>query len=401
MTANRRKAGVTGRIVRNSSVARSDVGPLAVRGRRFCGMGLATVVISLLGLGCEQPQGGTATVQGSLMQQASHRNQASSTQPADVKAPGEDARKTADANAAAGPEAAGPPIAFVNGQPIARQKLLDVLLASRGLLLLQHMMLLEAVHQEAKRIGVEVAQDDVDHEYDLTLQAERYDGKDVERLTPARREQLVKDWMRSRGVQPQELAIAMERQATLRKIVAGGIKIDDAMLQQEFKRQHGDRVQIRHIQLAAPRVWDSVKAKLDQGVDFETLVRDYSQNSLSREKNGLLPPFSADDPSIPAALVKAAFAMEPGQVSNPLEIEGTVHVIKLEQRIPADDVKLEDVRDSLARTIQARMEADIMESLAQRLLMNAKLRIEDPVLRDQYRQRRDAREIVGPPLVER
>lgn len=346
-------------------------------------MALLVLPAAILSIGCEQPTTSPATVHGSVAQEYSQHAQAPTTLPAENTA-----------------KAARPskPIALVNEVPIERTALIQMLLEGRGLNLLRQMILEEVARQEAERQGLSASPADTDHEYDLTLQAARYDGKDVENLTPARREQLIEEWTRSRGVTRQELAVAMARQAHLRKIAEKHVKIEEGMLEKEFRRVHGEKVEVRHIQLAAPRVWEQFKERLDAGEDFEVLVKDFSQNALSREKNGLLPPFSADDPTVPAAFAKAAFGLEVGQVSNPIEAEGSYHVLKLERRLPPEDVTMNQVRDKLRDNLFARLVAERMDQLAGELLMRAKLRIEDPLLRDQYKLRQATGEIAGPPL---
>jgi parvulin-like peptidyl-prolyl isomerase len=337
----------------------------------------------LLLAGCGQPKQNVNTVHDTVVQTYGQKQPAASTQPAEA--------------AAAAPRL-GRPIALVNDAPIDRAMFIQTLLEARGLSLLQQMVWREVALQETRRLGLTVTADDIDHEYDLTLQAAQYDGKDVEKLTPARREQLIDEWTRTRGVARPELAIAMARQAHLRKIAEGRVKLDDAMLEKEFKRVHGEKVEVRHIQLAAPRAWEDLKRRIDAGENFMLLVHDFSQNALSRDNNGLLPPFSADDPTVPAEMVKAAFALEPGQVSNPIEAEGSFHVLKLERRIPADAVTLDQVKEELSNNLTARLVAQEMERLGGDLLIRARLRIEDQTLREQYKKQQAAGELLGPGL---
>jgi foldase protein PrsA len=235
-------------------------------------------------------------------------------------------------------------------------------------------------------------------EYDLTLQADRFDGKDPDKLTPARREELIENWLRTRTVTREELAVAMRRQAYLRPIADRRVTITESMLRQEYDRVHGEKVEVLHIQIPAPRFYPQIKERLEKGESFEALVKAFSQNALSRDQGGKLPPFAASDDSVPAIFVKAAFAMKPGEVSNLLEAEGSYHVLKLERKVPADGAKFEDARPHLERPLRARLVAKEMETLAERLLLSAQLRISDPVLREQYEKRLTSKEIAGPPL---
>lgn len=292
----------------------------------------------------------------------------------------------------------GPTLASVNGRPIERREFVRLLIESRGLALLQQMVLRDVARQEAVRQGLAVGPAEIDREYDLTLQADRFNGHDREALTPARREQLIQEWTQTRGVAREELAIAMERQAYLRAMADAEVRIDEPMLRKEYARVHGERVEVRHIQLAALRVWDQVRQGLARGERFEDLVADYSQNVLSRERRGLLPVFSRDDTTVPAAFIEAAFRLEVGQVTNPIEAEGSYHVLKLERRLPADETPFDEVRESLRRNLHARLVGVAMEQFGQRLLLNARLRIDDDFLRQQYERERTAGRVTGPGL---
>ncbi len=291
----------------------------------------------------------------------------------------------------------GHPIAIVNGRSIERKALLRTLVAARGLPMLQQMILRELAKEESERLGKDVSQESIDHEYDITLQAARFNGKDIEALTPARREQLLEEWTRTRGVAREELAMAMERQAHLRAIVGNDVEITDEMLQAEFQRTHGEKAEVRHIQLAAKRVYPQITQRLGRGDRFKDLVAEYSQNALSRERQGLLPPFTAEDPGVPAIFAEVAFQLSPGDVSNPIEAEGSYHVLKLERRIPADEVTFDAARQTLHANRMSRIVAERMEEAGRRLLLAAKIEIRDRVLSAQYDQRRAAGTIQGPP----
>jgi parvulin-like peptidyl-prolyl isomerase len=260
-------------------------------------------------------------------------------------------------------------------------------------------MLREAAASEGRKRGLSISETDIEGEYDFTLQAEHLNGKDIEKLTPVRRDQMIEEWTRSRNVTREELRIAMERQAWLRKIIGPPAPIDEADLKKEYERVHGEKVEIRHLQLAAPRFFPPIKARLDKGESFESLVREYSQNAYSRDRGGLLPPFSINDDTVTSVLAKAAFALKVGEYSNPIESLGAYHVIKLEKHIPPDGVSFDQARATLLRHMEARRLMQAMQDLGSRLLMQAELRIEDPVLREQYKKAQAAKQIAGPILV--
>ena len=93
--------------------------------------------------------------------------------------------------------------------------------------------------------------------------------------------------------------------------------------------------------------------------------------------------------------------MKPGEVSNPIEAEGSIHVLKLERRIPAENVTFDAARQTLHKNLQARLIAEGIEALGNKLLHKARIRIEDRTLRDQYKRRRASGQIDGPALISR
>ncbi|MCK6456981.1 MAG: peptidyl-prolyl cis-trans isomerase [Phycisphaerae bacterium] len=290
------------------------------------------------------------------------------------------------------------PIAFVNGYPIERRAVLDTLIRGYGLNVLQQHILLEVARQAAKRKGIHVSRADIEHEYDETIRSAHLNGNGPETLTSVRRAELIELWLKRTGVSREELDLAMTRQAYLRRLADARVGVDEDDLRAEFQRQYGEKVEIRHIQLRAPRDYDTLRPKIESGADFAGLAALYSQNRVTAPEGGLLPPFSANDERFPATLREAAFKLEPGQVSVPIHYDGEYHVLKLERRVPAQAARFDDVRESLAAAVRARKVAEAMDRLSIELLQQARLRIEDPELRKRYESERAAGRLNGPPL---
>jgi parvulin-like peptidyl-prolyl isomerase len=301
--------------------------------------------------------------------------------------------------------AAGPPsasarnIATVNGEAVGRGEFVSQLIDARGLAFLQQVLLLNVARQETSRLGLSVSEIDIEREYDLTFEADRFNGRDHVALTPARKQQLIDEWTQSRGVSRTELHLAMQRQAHLRKIAEGRLTLTDEMIAKEHERVHGEKAEVRHIQVAAPRFWNDIKQRLERGERFEEMVMQFSQNGLSREQLGLLPPFTRNDPTVPAIFAEVAFKLRPGEHSGLLEAEGSYHVIRLERIIPASGAPLDDAeRAHLRRTLSARLVAQNMEQLGQSLLLAARITIEDRTLREQYKAAQTSGRLLGPPI---
>ena len=366
------------------------------RNRRVtCSCGVALVCCALSFVGCAG-RGADVDAVTTLSQHlaAGGRSTGAAT---DADAPPV-TRTVARDRAASGGSYAGSAIAHVNGRPIDARSFVKTLVEARGLQLLQQMVLLEAVRAEAERRNVSVEPADIDHEYDLTLKDVAGGNGNASPLSSAQREALIDEWTRRNSVPRDELAIAMARQALLRKLAEAEVRVTSEDVRAELERTRGERVVVRHMQLPAPRTYARVKARLDRGDAFEDLVTDYSINLLSKAEGGLLPPFTRNDPTVPRAFANVAFELKPGEVSPLFESEGGYHVIKLERVMAAKDGSLGESRRDMERSILERRIAERMQALGREILENAKIRIDEATLRGQYKDRRRRGLIEGPPL---
>lgn len=88
-----------------------------------------------------------------------------------------------------------------------------------------------------------------------------------------------------------------------------------------------------------------------RGGAFDSLARLYSDDRLSGVKGGDLGYFAYDEMEEPFA--KAAFGMQPGEISRPVQTKYGYHIIKVWDHQPAGKVPLSDsVRTEITRTLQ-------------------------------------------------
>ena len=90
--------------------------------------------------------------------------------------------------------------------------------------------------------------------------------------------------------------------------------------------------------------------ELEDGADFGHLAREHSGDPGSAENGGALGWFQGGQMVQPFA--EAAAALEPGEVSEPVQTQFGWHLIRLEDRRLADAPPLEAVRDELTAELQ-------------------------------------------------
>ncbi|MFO0837087.1 MAG: peptidylprolyl isomerase [Phycisphaerae bacterium] len=277
----------------------------------------------------------------------------------------------------------GDAIALVNGEPISRQRLIDAVLEAHGLPVLQQIIVLDLAKQETRKRGLTVTAGDVERERQDAL--ERIKPNDPNLQVHAEdRLRALDQVLEDRGVSATEFMISMERNAHLRKLVSADLKISDDDLREEFARTYGEKVLVRHIQLADRRGVDQAVDALSRGEDFAEVARRLSRNPDSAARGGELPAFTFDDSTYPALLREAAFSLKPGEVSAPLQVERMTHILKFEKRIPPENANFEDVRGAVEARVRDRATRLKMNELAQELFRKAQVRVLDPALREKY-----------------
>lgn len=281
----------------------------------------------------------------------------------------------------------GNAIAFVNGAPIERDDVVQLAMEAHGLSALQQLIFLRLARQETHRLGLEVTRADIEREYENALRriAPDVDFDDAT-LTEDDRRTALEQVLEQHGFSLAEFWIGMERNAHLRKIIERGFQVDEATLREEFARTYGEKVVVRHIEirLENQRKLNEVKNLLNSGTDFAEVARRLSDNPETAPRGGELAPFTFRDEAIPESVREVAFALDEGQVSNAFRVDRVFQILKLERRIPPENVRLADVRDTVEQSMRARVIPQQMARLLTQLFDDAKIRVIDQKLRRRF-----------------
>lgn len=281
----------------------------------------------------------------------------------------------------------GDAIAIVNGRPLPREELVRLLIDAHGVDALQQLVLLEAARQETRTRGIKITDADIEREKQRALDelAEK-SGLTGANATQENKEQALQTMLAEKRVSTAEYRIAMERNAHLRKLVESELNISEATLRAEFARQFGERRQIRHIQIRADQnnLLNQAITDLRKGADFADVARRMSQNSQSAPRGGEMEPFAFDDAEIPPAMREQAFAMQVGEVSNPVKVEQVFQIIKLDQILPPENANFEDVRSEVERKLRSRVSQQKMADKMTDLFNRCKVNVLDGKLKRSY-----------------
>ena len=291
------------------------------------------------------------------------------------------------------PPPEGDILAVVDGRPIARSRVVELLLRSHGIGVLEQLIGLEAAKRLAEEKGFAVEESDVDFEFDLALRRLSDPGSEGTSgaFDRSAAERLLESVLIDRNISREELFVTLRRNAYLREIADAELTVTEDQLRAEFDRTYGQRVEIRHIQLASLQEATRLRERLVAGEDFGELAGRYSANLASGRRKGLLDPFSAGDEEVPELFRKVAFALGQGEVSDIVRVGEWYHLIKLERVLPAETRDFQAIRGDLERRRRERLTEARMRELYEELLRESSVVINDPALRAQFEQRRPKR----------
>ncbi len=310
-----------------------------------------------------------------------------------------DGSEPASAGSGSAPSSAdGPPVATVNGTPIDRRKLIDLLLEGQGAAAAELLMRLELARAATRAAGLSVSQGDIDNEYAIALRALVTPVGDDDEASFNRREaeRLLDDMLPRRGISRRQFMLKVEHDAHVRKLAAAQVQVSEEQVAAEQERAYGERVQVRHIQCSSLDEVSTVRRRLKAGDDFELLARKYSRNNLTAPAGGLLPPFSRHDDDVPALLRAAAFDLKAGQLSENIYEDGVYQIIRCERRIPgrAGGGLFAD-KNALRERVRRRLEDEKMQQIAADLFDKARIDVADPRIAAQLRQKYPNKRIGG------
>ena len=235
-------------------------------------------------------------------------------------------------------------------------------------------------YQESRRIGIQVADDLVDAEMEKA--AARF-SKAADFEDALHRADLSNE--RLRGQFRQDIAIRL----LLQEQVLHHVDVDDRELRDFYDSNPNlfklpAQVKASHIFIAAGpdssrekrkeavALLRAIQSQLDQGVPFSELALDYSQCSSS-QNGGDLGYF--DKEKMIKGFADAAFALNPGEVSDIVRTGQGYHLILVEDRKPKMKLSFDSVREKLLQSIKIEKAAPEIRRYLQTLRETAEVKI--------------------------
>lgn len=162
------------------------------------------------------------------------------------------------------------------------------------------------------------------------------------------------------------------------------IEISEEEMQKYYDRMKTE-VQASHILVKDEETAKEVKQKLEDGQSFDTLASEYSQDG-SAQQGGKLGYFSVG--KMTPKFEDAAYALEVGEVSDPVETQFGYHIIKVTDKRDVEDVEsFEDAKADIKRTITSQKidQAALQEKMNQ-MMQEAEIDVKLDEYKDLFAQ---------------
>ena len=290
-------------------------------------------------------------------------------------------------------------IATVRGDKITRKDLEPVLEEGYGLNVLLTLVQLDLVEQEAAKQGVGVTPADVVGERAVTMKnlarsIEEMDSggqpttEPSDNLSSDQQEQLLDQVLQQQHVSRAEFNVILQINAYLRKLAEPTVnaRLTDDAVRQQFNVMYGEKVIVHYILCNNMSEAAEVRRDLAGGKSFEDVARARSLDRRTAYTGGELPPFTLQDNRFPPEFKQVAFGLKKGEVSDPVQIERFIYIVKLIDRIPPAHARFEDYRDSVKDELRESAVQAAMTAMRNRLGKMAldSLSIQDPILARQW-----------------
>jgi parvulin-like peptidyl-prolyl isomerase len=264
-------------------------------------------------------------------------------------------------------------MAIVNGQDISRPALAEACVERFGEDVLESMVNKRLIEHHCANRGITITTQDLEVEIDRL--AKRF---------KISRDQWLELLEKERGVKAEEYKRdILWPTIALRKLAAADLVVSDEELRRAHESQYGASVRVRLIVVSDQKLAQDLSGQLTaQPENFARLAMQHSEDVNSASIGGLIQPIRRHlgEP----AIERAAFQLEPGQVSAVIPVNNQFAILKCEGKVPPRGVTLESVQEDLTERIKEEKLRQVAADLFGKLQAAATIQnvYNDPTLRN-------------------
>jgi len=245
-------------------------------------------------------------------------------------------------------------VASVGGESVTEQQWMDELRNKHGEEVLQNILNRIVVEKEAKALGIQVSDEEVDRELRNTMSG--YDSE----------EQYYNQMQSELGLSRQEIREETLYRLTLQEVATAGIIIEDKEID-DYLEENSDLFRLQKlmefslIKVSTYEEAEEVMDRLENGEDFASLARELSIDEDSRKRGGSVGAVEEDDPFWPEELLATAAGLDEGDIAGPLRDDDSYDVIRLDRITSPPMPDEREIRDQVRLEIALAQAAPLQQ----------------------------------------
>lgn len=226
-------------------------------------------------------------------------------------------------------------VAEVNGEKITQDEFVEAVASGGGAQVLDQLITEKLIQQKAKQENVTVSDKD-------------YEEKVAEIKEQLPSEDMFEQALAQQGLTEETFREQMETNLLLEKMLAPELKVSDKEIRQYFddnKEQFGQPEQVNAKQIVVESEEEAKKAhkRLVDGEDFAKVAKDVSIDPQTKDNGGDLGTVSKGDlAQMDPDLEEKIFALNKGELSEPIEGLSGFYIVQVEDKIAAKEGKFDD-----------------------------------------------------------
>ncbi|MBY0123059.1 peptidylprolyl isomerase [Bacillus sp. S/N-304-OC-R1] len=248
-------------------------------------------------------------------------------------------------------------VASVNGESISKNELYDLLVSQYGSDGVDKLITDKIIEKEMKKENLKISQSEINEE--MADYIEAYGGEDA-----------FKDLLDSSGVKRSTIEKNMKTYLATKKLLEPRISITDDEIKTYFEENKDnyaqpEQVEASHILVKDEATANEVIKKLNAGADFSELAKEYSTDESSSASGGELGYFGRGE--MVKEFEDAAFSLDIGKISEPIQSEYGYHIIKVTDKKKAKEANFDAVKDEIKATIiDSKLESEYADWLEEK-----------------------------------
>lgn len=225
----------------------------------------------------------------------------------------------------------------VNGEEITKDELYEFLVKQNGQQALETLITEKIIEMEADKENVKVSEEELQERMD-------------EIISQYGDEEAFKQALENYGYSIEDVEKDIEMNMVIEKLLEPQITITDEEMESFFEENKQmfdtqEQVKASHILVETEEEAKEIKEKLNANEDFAELAKEYSTDTVTKEKGGDLGFFGRGD--MVSEFEEAAFSLEIGEISEPVKSEYGYHIIKVEDKIEAKEANYEESKEDI------------------------------------------------------